>query len=719
MKQVVHAACPHDCPDACGVLITIENGRATKIQGDPAHPVTRGFLCAKVAKYLDRVYSPDRVLYPMRRIVPKGAAQNPAGAGKSARATDAFERITWDEALDEIAKRFRGIISEFGAEAILPYSYGGTLGALNGASMDRRFFNRLGASQLERAICSAAGEAGLLSVLGVKLGTEPEQFVHSRYIIAWAANIHGNNVHLWPFIEEARRKGAKLVVIDPYRTRTAACADWYLPINPGTDGALALAMMHVIIGENLHDADYVAKYTLGFEQLRDKVKKYPPERVSQWTGIAADNVRKLAHEYATTRPSVIRLNYGVQRSENGGMATRAIAMLPCLIGSWKEIGGGLQLSTSGAFGLNKDALTRPDLKPDPAYRTPRSINMVELGKALNALNDPPVKALFVYSSNPAAVCPNHNDVVRGLKRPDLFTVVHEQFFTDTTDYADIVLPATTFFEHKDLQTAYGHYYLQVSDQAIAPLGECRSNVDLFRALAERMGFKDSCFHESIDEMIDEALDSSNPWLQGITRERLQQEPQVRLNFAASGLWPRASTPTNGRSAPFLPFVNGNFRTPSGKAELYSEEMKKLGLDPVVEFKPPAESRHGSQKKTFPLELLARKADNFLNSTFSNLDAVQKMERTNLLEINSSDARGRGISDGDRVRVYNARGEIFLRARVDGAVQPGVVSASLNWARLSPGLKNINVLTSEKLSDLGNSATFYSVLVEVESARSRE
>jgi anaerobic selenocysteine-containing dehydrogenase len=719
MKQVVHAACPHDCPDACGVLITIENGRAIKIQGDPAHPVTRGFLCAKVAKYLDRVYSPDRVLYPMRRIVPKGAAQNPVGAGKSARATDSFERITWDEALDEIAKRFRGIISEFGAEAILPYSYGGTLGALNGASMDRRFFNRLGASQLERAICSAAGEAGLLSVLGVKLGTEPEQFVHSRYVIAWAANIHGNNVHLWPFIEEARRKGAKLVVIDPYRTRTAACADWYLPINPGTDGALALAMMHVIIGENLHDADYVAKYTLGFEQLRDKVKEYTPERVSQWTGIAADNIRKLAHEYATTRPSVIRLNYGVQRSENGGMATRAIAMLPCILGSWKEIGGGLQLSTSGAFGLNRDALTRPDLKPDPTCRTPRSINMVELGKALNALSDPPVKALFVYSSNPAAVCPNHNDVIRGLKRPDLFTVVHEQFFTDTTDYADIVLPATTFFEHKDLQTAYGHYYLQVSGQAIAPLGECRSNVDLFRALAERMGFKDSCFHESVDEMIDEALDSSNPWLQGITRERLQQEPQVRLNFAASGLWPQASAPTNARSAAFLPFANGNFGTPSGKAELYSEEMRKLGLDPVVEFKPPAESRHGSQEKAFPLELLARKADNFLNSTFSNLDAVQKMERTNLLEINSSDARGRGISDGDRVRVYNARGEIFLRARVDGAVQPGVVSASLNWARLSPGLKNINVLTSEKLSDLGNSATFYSVLVEVESARSRE
>jgi molybdopterin guanine dinucleotide-containing S/N-oxide reductase-like protein len=718
MKTVVHAACPHDCPDACGVLITVEDGQATKIQGDPEHPVTRGFLCAKVAKYLDRVYSPDRVLYPMRRIAAKGHS-DAASAGKSPAPTQAWQRITWDEALDEIATRFRTIITEFGSEAILPYSYGGTLGALNGASMDRRFFGRLGASQLERAICSAAGEAGLISVLGAKLGTEPEQFVHSRYIIAWASNIHGNNVHLWPFIEEARRKGAKLVVIDPYRTRTAACADWYLPINPGTDGALALAMMHVIIGEGLHDADYVAKHTLGFDALREKVKAYPPERVAPWTGISAENIRKLAREYATVRPSVIRLNYGVQRSEGGGMATRAIAMLPCIIGSWKEVGGGLQMSTSGAFGLNKIALTRPDLKPEGLQRPARSVNMVELGKALNTLDDPPLKALFVYSSNPAAVCPNHNEVIRGLKRPDLFTVVHEQFFTDTTDYADIVLPATTFFEHKDLQTAYGHYFVQVSDRAIEPLGECRSNVELFRALAMRMGFDDPCFRESIDEMIDGALDSENPWLKGIDRGRLQRERQVRLNFAETG----ARLPASGSQAigadakaePFLPFAHGGFRTPSGKAELYSEAIKAQGLDPVVEFIVPQESRHG-KKTAFPLELLARKADNFLNSSFSNLPSVQAMEETNLLEMHSSDARTRGIRDGDTVKVYNNRGEIFLRARVDGAVQPGVVSARLNWAKLTPGSRNINVLTSEKLSDLGNSATFYSVLVEVESSK---
>jgi anaerobic selenocysteine-containing dehydrogenase len=678
----------------------------------------------------------------MRRVAPKG----PLLTGEDTHPPRAFERITWDEALNEIARRFRQISEEFGPESILPYSYGGTIAVLNGASMDRRFFHRLGASQLARTICSVAGEEGLKSVIGVKLGTEPEQFRHSRYVIAWGANIHGNNVHLWPFIEEARRAGAKLVVIDPYRTRTAACADWHLPINPGTDAALALGMMHIIIGEGLHHGDYLAKYTLGFEQLAEKAKEHSPQRVAQWTGISAEDITKLAREYATTRPAVIRLNYGIQRSERGGMATRAVAMLPCITGSWKEVGGGLQLSTSGAYGLRReDTLERPDLMVKALGRPARTVNMVELGKALNTLDHPPIKALFVYNSNPAAVCPNHNEVVRGLRRPDLFTVVHEQFFTDTTDYADIVLPATTFFEHKDLQTAYGHYYLQVSQQAIEPLGECRSNVEVFRALAQEMGFEDECFRESVDEMIDAALASRNPWLEGIDRQRLEREGHVRLNFSRqssvdgrqeSGLRSQVSgmqssvvsrqssgaqSPGVGRQTaesnplPFLPFAQGNFATASGKAELYSERLKAQGLDPVVDGAPPSESRHGDQAKAFPLELLARKADNFLNSTFTNLPSVQEMEESGLLEISLADARARKIANGDRVRVFNRRGEIQLTARVNGRVQVGVVSAKLNWAKLTAGNKNINVLTSEKLTDMGNSATFYSVLVEVELA----
>jgi len=711
MKKVVHAACPHDCPDACGVLIRVDEGRAVKIQGDPSHPVTRGFLCAKVAKYLDRVYSPDRVLYPMRRIEAKGPRPPKAESRSSGRADAGpprwFERISWDQALAEIASRFHAISAEFGSEAILPYSYGGTLGVLNNASMDRRFFHRLGASQLERTICSAAGEAGLKSVLGIKLGTEPEQFSDSRYILIWAANIHGNNVHLWPFIQQARRKGAKLVVIDPYRTRTAACADWHLAINPGTDVALALGMMHVLINQKLYDADYVQRYTTGFEQLCLRVAEYPPERVSSWTGISAEDISKLAREYATLRPAVIRVNDGVQRSENGGMAMRAITMLPTITGSWKEAGGGLQYATSGAFGLNREALARSDLMLRALGRPARVINMVELGKALNTLVDPPIKALFVYNSNPAAVCPNHNAVVRGLLRPDLFTVVHEQFFTDTTDYADIVLPATTFFEHKDLQGAYGHYFLQMSEQAIEPLGECRSNVEVFRALANSMGFAEECFRESVDQMIDTALLSNNPWLAGIDRRRLETEGHIRLNFEQQG---RGSS---SRAAIFLPFAKGNFPTPSGKAELYSGSLEAQGRDPVVPFMPPVESRHGEHGQAFPLELLARKADNFLNSTFSNLPSVRAMEEPDRVEMNPADALRRGIADGDTVRVFNQRGELFLNARVTTSVQPGVVSALLFWAKLSAGGKNINVLTSEKLTDLGNSATFYSVLVEVE------
>ncbi|MFI5115008.1 MAG: molybdopterin-dependent oxidoreductase, partial [Terriglobales bacterium] len=569
------------------------------------------------------------------------------------------------------------------------------------------------------------------------LGTEPEQFAHSRYIIAWGSNIHGTIVHLWPFIEEARRQGAKLVVIDPYRTRTAKCADWYLPINPGTDAALALGLMHVIINENLFDADYVSRYTVGFDDLKARAQQYPPEKVAHWTGISADDIRKLAREYATQRPSVIRVNYGIQRSERGGMSMRAVTMLPCLIGSWKELGGGLQLSLSGSFGLNKEALEMPELMLKALGRPARIVNMVQLGTALNSAMVPPIQALFVYNSNPAAVCPNHNEVVRGLKRPDLFTVVHEQFFTDTTDYADIVLPATTFFEHKDLQAAYGHYYLQVSHQAMEPVGECRSNVEMFRGLAERMGFEDECFRETMDSMIDRALDAPNPWLQGITRERLERDHRVRLNFENADAFRRTAhggtdecvrpyVVPDASIVPFLPFAQGNFPTPSGKAEFYSETLKLQGLDPVVAFSPPTESRHGSGSKAagFPLELLARKPDNHLNSSFANLPSVRKMEPgIGDLEMHPIDAEARGIRDGDRVRAFNARGEIVLQARVagsgsngsgsDSAVPPGMVAARLDWARFSPGGANINALTSEKLTDMGNAATFYSVSIEVE------
>jgi anaerobic selenocysteine-containing dehydrogenase len=696
MSKVVHAACSHDCPDSCGVLITVDDlGRATRLRGDPNHPVTRGFLCAKVTKYLDRVYSPDRILHPMRRIGPKGR-----GVRNVADVAGIFERISWDEAYDEIAKRLRQISDEFGPEAILPYSYAGTIASLSYGSMDRRFFHRLGASQLDRTICSSTGGEALLSVLGRKIGTDTELFARAKYIIAWGANIHGNNVHLWPFIEEARRNGARLVVIDPYKTRTAACADWYLPINPGTDAALALGMMHVIIGERLYDADYVSKHVNGFDELAQRVLEYSPQRVAEWTGIAAEDVVKLAREYAGTTPAVIRVNYGVQRSQNGGMNVRTITMLPCVTGAWKHAGGGVQLSCSGAFKLNKEFLERPDLMNNsPLGRPARVVNMSELGQALTALSDPPVKAVFIYNSNPAAIAPNHNDVVRGFLRRDLFTVVHDQFFTDSTDYADIVLPATTFFEQKDIQISYGHYYLQMSDQAIAPVGESKCNVEMFAELAQRMGFPEPCFRESIDQMIDGALDSPDPWLKGLDRTRLEREGHVRLNFGTQE---------------FLPFANGGFATADGKARILNEDLVKLGLDPVAKFEPPIESRHSKQAGKYRLELLARKADNFLNSTFCNLTSHQPMEpKINKLEMSGPDAEVRGIATGDLVRVFNNRGKVRLTALVDGTVRAGVVAARLNWSKLMPDGISINALTSERLTDLGGGPTFYSCLVEVE------
>ncbi len=703
---MVHTVCSLDCPDSCAVLVTVDElGRATKLRGDPSHPVTRGFLCAKVAKYLDRVYSPERLLYPMRRK--PGVRKGPLPNGQE---TQAFERIGWDEALDHIAEQLAGIAREHGPESILPYSYAGTIGVLGYGSMDRRFFHRLGASQLDRTICSTTGGDALVSVYGKKMGADTEHFEHARYILAWGANIHGNNVHLWPSIERARRNGAKLVVIDPYATRTAQLADWHIRIQPGTDAALALGLMRVIVNQDLYDHAYVEEHTYGFDRLQEHVERYTPEYVAGATGIPAADIERLAREYATTAPAMIRLNYGMQRSQNGGAAVRAVCMLPALTGAWKRLGGGFQLSTSGAFTFNKDALELPGLMWKSSLgRAARVVNMARLGHALTELDGPPVKALFVYNSNPAAIAPNQNAVVRGLKRADLFTVVHEQFFTDTADYADIVLPATTFLEDKDIQGAYGHYYVQLSEQAIAPPGEARTNVWLFSQLAQRMGWDEPCFRDGPDELIAQALSSNadtplDSWMQGITPERLCREKRVRLQFESE---------REGR--PFLPFSTGGFATPSGKIEFYSDALAKQGLDPLPTFYPPEESRHGAGQGLYPLEFLPRKANNYMNSTFANLPGHQRMESQtrDTLEMHASDAAERQIKEGDWVTIYNGRGRIRLRARINGKTPRGVVAASLNWNKLSCGGANVNALTSERLTDMGRGPTFYSTLVQVE------
>lgn len=709
--HVVHTVCSHDCPDSCAVLVTVDSsGRAVKVAGDPTHPVTRGFLCGKVAKYLDRVYSPERVLYPLKRK--SGVRKGPSGE----RDDSAFERISWDQALDEIAARLDHTAERYGPESILPYSYAGTMGLLGYGSMDRRFFHRLGASQLDRTICAEAGGQAWNLVYGRRLGTSNEDFAHAKLILAWGANIHGNNIHLWPFVERARRNGARLIVIDPYRTRTASLADWHIAIRPGTDAALALGMMHVILNEGLEDREYIEKMTHGFAALAERALEYTPERVAAWTGMRPAEIEHLAREYATTRPAALRLNYGVQRAENGGTAVRAIAMLPALTGSWRERGGGAQLSLSGSFQWNKQAVERPDLMlASPLNRPARVVNMSRLGHALTELGQnsgggQPVHALFVYNSNPGAVAPNQNLVRRGLMRDDLFTVVHEQFLTDTTDYADYVLPATTFLEHEEIQGAYGHTLVQYSAQAIEPLGEARSNVWLFSQLAARMGFNEPCFCDTPQQMMRQALDpdengfSRNPGMQHISLASLVDHGHIALQLG------------NAQNA--LPFNTGTVETPSGKIEFYSDQLAAAGQDPLPAFVAPTESRLSVAAEKFPLEFLPRKADHYMNSTFANLDGHRKMEAdtAHRLEIHAEDAASRGIADDDRVRVWNDRGSLTLTAMLSERVSPGVVAGRMEWGKLSADGQNVNALTSERLTDIGAAATFYSTLVEVELAR---
>jgi anaerobic selenocysteine-containing dehydrogenase len=679
MPEVRHSVCALDCPDCCSLLINVEDGKGSHLRGNPKHPVTRGFLCGKVARYLEREYSPDRLLHPQKRAGAKGEGK--------------FQRISWDEALDTIASRLRKVSDDYGPEAILPYSYAGTMGFLNGAGMDRRFFHRLGASRLDRTICSSAGGAGLMATLGFRYGTEPEQFRHSKLIIAWGANVLATNVHLWPFIVEARRNGARFYTIDPVCNRTGKLADKHFAIYPGSDLALALGLMHVIIGENLYDTDFVANYTNGFGALSKLASGYPPDRVEQLTGIPREDVVSLAREYATTRPAAIRLNYGTQRSERGGSATRAIAALPTLTGSWREVGGGLQLSTSQAFQVNRAGLEMPGLqRRSPLGREARIVNMSELGKALTQLNDPPVKAMVVYNSNPASIAPNQNLVLTGMQREDLFTVVLEQFQNDSADQADILLPSTTFLEHTDLYFAYGHYHLQLARPALPAPGETKSNVEVFRLLAARMGFDDSCFADSEDDMIRTLLDAGHPFLQGITLERLEREHSVRLNVAPDG-------------EPYLPFAQGAFGTPSGKCEFGAE---------ALDYQPPIESRLGAPelRARFPLELISAKSHDSMNSTFGNERSAEA--QTSTLFLHDQDARSRGIENGDRVRVFNQRGSCTLVAGVNGVVRPGVVLApSVRWNKLAPDHRNINALTSDRLTDIGGGPTFYSCLVDVE------
>jgi anaerobic selenocysteine-containing dehydrogenase len=683
----VRATCPHDCPDTCALLITVENGVATQVKGDPDHPTTAGVLCTKVARYTERTYHPDRLLYPMRRVGAKGEGK--------------FKRISWDEALDEIAARFKEIAAR-DPQAILPYSYAGTMGQVQGESMSARFFHKLGASLLDRTICAEAGATAIRYTLGAGMGTDIEQFQNAKLILIWGGNPIASNLHFWTRAQEAKRRGARLIAIDPYRSLTAEKCHQHIALLPGTDAALALGMMHVLIREELLDYDYVREHTLGFEQLAERAAEWTPERTAATCGITAEEVLGLAREYGQTarrgEPVAIRTNYGVQRVRGGGMSVRAIACLPALVGAWRHAAGGVQLTSSGSFPINRAVLRRPDLLPHPV----RTINMTTIGEDL--LKDaspefgPRIEAVVVYNANPLAIAPDSAKVMQGFAREDLFTVVLEHFQTDSADYADILLPATTQLEHVDAHSAYGHLYMMANNQAIAPLGEAKPNTEIFRLLAARMGFDDPCFSETDDQIAAQVFDARSERAIGVDWESLKRRGWQKLNM------------------PDAPFANGGFPTPSGKCEFYSQQMKDAGLDPLPAYLPPYESVASNPRlaERYPLAMISPPARNFLNSTFVNVTSLRATEGEPTLDLHPQDAAARGVEDGAMVRIFNDRGSFVARARVtDKARQGLVVALSIWWKKLASDGKNANEVTSSRLTDMGRAPTFYDTLVQVE------
>ena len=686
----VRATCPHDCPDTCALLVKVENGVATEVKGDPAHPTTAGVLCTKVSRYVDRTYHPDRVLYPMRRVGRKGEGK--------------FERITWDEALDTIADRLKGIRDP---QAILPYSYCGTMGLVQGESMSLRFFNKLGASLLDRTICATAGATGYRYTVGSSIGTDLEEFQNARLILIWGGNPIASNLHFWMRAQEAKRRGATLIAIDPYRSLTAEKCHQHIALLPGTDAALALGMMHVLIAQDLIDHDYIEKYTLGFEPLAERAREWTPERTAETCGITVDEVVNLARLYGQTvkngEPAAIRTNYGVQRVRGGGMAVRNIACLPALTGAWRHPAGGVQLSTSASFPVNRPALQRPDLLDG---RAPRTINMTTIGddllKDASPAFGPKIEAVIVYNANPLAIAPDSAKVQQGFEREDLFTVVLEHFHTDSADYADILLPATTQLEHVDAHLAYGHLYMMANNAAVAPVGESKPNTEFFRLLAARMGYTDPCFAESDDDIAAQAFNTRDARAIHFDWDSLKRSGWKKLNMPAA------------------PFAEGGFTTPSGKCEFFSEQMLADGLDPVPAYIAPYESVASNPElaKRYPLAMISPPARNFLNSTFVNVQSLRATEGEPHLDIHPLDAAARGIEHGDMARIYNDRGSFLARARVTDKARAGlVVGLSIWWKKLASDGKNANEVTSQRLTDMGRAPTFYDTLVQVERAAS--
>ncbi len=677
MPSQIRGACPHDCPDTCSLLTTVTDGVATKVSGNPHHPQTAGVLCNKVSRYTERTYHPERLLTPLKRSGPKGSGQ--------------FTPVSWHDALADIATQLKKIAA-VSPQAVLPYSYAGTMGLVQGESMAARFFNRIGASLLDRTICSSAGGEGLAQTLGGKVGMRVEFFAESKLILIWGSNSIGSNLHFWRYAMRAKRDGAKLICIDPRRSETAEKCNEHIALLPGTDAALALSVMHELIAHDWLDHDYLAQHTLGWQAMKTRALEWPPERAASVCGIDVAQIKNLARDYGqcfvNKQPAAIRLNYGMQRVRGGGNATRAVACLPALIGAWRHRAGGLLMSSSGQFDVNKAALQRPDLL---GTHQPRTINMSTIGDALLAESStafgPKIKALLVYNSNPVAVAPDSSKVVAGFARDDLFTVVLEHFQTDTADYADYVLPATTQLEHWDIHTSYGHTDVLLNRPAIAPLGEAKTNTQIFRELAAHIGFTEPCFTDGDEQLCRAAFAG-----------KVDFDQLLAHGFATLRL-------------PDAPFANGNFPTASGKCEFFSERLARGGLDGLPTHVPNYEAPGTSPD--YPLAMISPPARNFLNSTFVNVKSLRNIETEPVLEIHAFDAAARGICSGAVVNVFNQRGCYRVKALVSDRARPGVVNGmGIWWRKLGLAGTNVNELTSQHLTDMGRGPVFYDCLVEV-------
>ena len=700
-RTAFFGGCPHDCPDTCAMIYEVEDGRLVEVRGNKEHPMTRGGLCVKLKDYHDHHYNPNRVLYPLRRVGPKALRQ--------------FTRTTWDEAIAEIVSRWKDIIARYGSQAIMPYSYLGNEGLVQGLSAGDAFFNKLGSTVNEKTFCASGSSTAWLLTVGPTGGVDPESFVHSRYIVIWACNSISTNLHHWPFVLEAQKKGAKVVVIDSYRSRTAKAADWHIMPKPGTDGALAMGIIAEIIRQDLVDKAWVEKHTIGFPELAARAAEFTPDYVEQVTGVPADDVARFAREFATTQPSVIRLGVALERHAGGGQTIRAVCAIPALAGSWRHVGGGLLQMPLWEFPIDWARVSRPDfIRPGT-----RVVNNLQLGRALigDMKLDPPIMGLYIYNTNPVSQAPETNKIVQGLSRGDLFFVTAEHFVTDTAAYADIILPATMAGEHDDMMFSWGHFYLTINEKAIEPRGEAKSNAEIFRLLAAAFGFDDPQFKMSDIKLAEHFVKWNAPQMAGIDMEYFRHHGYFHL---------AVGTPDDR-----LPHANGNFPTPSGKVEFLVRDAKnfvasafRMGyedmqsgepVDPLPGYVPPRESAATNPKlaETYPLNIVSPKSHGFLNSCYANEPHKIKGQGEQFVMISPKDAAARSIREGDPVRVYNDRGDFEGLARVTDDVREGVIVATLGyWRSLNRFDGSVNSISSAEFCGLGRAPTFSDNLVQV-------